>query len=165
MTMITETFVQAGNAIFTVSSPSGERYTFRVRKVEKDDRPPITFASVMTGSDNETSYSYMGVVDFQAMNVRTTKASKFADDSTPVRVFRWALSLVGDFDRWMDAVERGYRIEQSGWCGRCARLLTVPQSIRAGIGAECAVAMGVDQATLARETEALWKEVTIPHAA
>lgn len=52
-------FFTGGNATFTVESVTGEYYTFKVRH-PKPDIPH--FASLLTGPDNENSYSYLGVM-------------------------------------------------------------------------------------------------------
>jgi hypothetical protein len=36
----------------------------------------------------------------------------------------------------------GYKIHHEGRCGKCGRLLTVPESVETGIGPECAKRMG-----------------------
>ena len=54
-------FMVAGNAIFTVTSKkTGTRFTYRVRK-GKDESAPY-FVSVLTGSDNESDYRYLGTI-------------------------------------------------------------------------------------------------------
>jgi hypothetical protein len=66
--------------------------------------------------------------------VRLTKASRLGDDSTPVRVVRWALGLI-----WGEkSVPEGYAVHHEGRCGRCGRPLTVPSSIETGLGPDCA---------------------------
>jgi len=131
MSTITTRFVTAGRAIFTVSNPKGERYTFRITKKD-DDRGVVFFGALLTGSDNEHNYTYMGLVNGEA--VRVTKASKYAQDSKPVAVLAWALAVVNGKRN----LPEGYAIRHEGRCGRCGRTLTVPESIDSGLGPECA---------------------------
>jgi hypothetical protein len=131
-------FVTAGRAIFTVSNPKGERYTFKVTKKDTSERgPEIFFGALLTGSDNESDYTYMGVVTGET--VRTTKASRYAQDSKPVKVLAWALAVVNGKRN----LPEGYAIRHEGRCGRCGRTLTVPESIDNGIGPDCATVMGL----------------------
>lgn len=135
------TFVLAGNAIFTVSNDvTGERYTYRVRRKPSadDSRPAPIFVGLLTGPRNTRDYSYLGILDpDDAANscLRMTKRSQFTEGSKPVQVFRWAMRNVLLANRDLPA---GYSMMHAGRCGRCGRVLTVPSSIAAGIGPECA---------------------------
>jgi hypothetical protein len=120
-------FFSGGNALFTVSNPQGTRYTFRIRK-PKPDMP--FFVSLLTGPDNESSYTYLGIYVPQIQAIRLTSKSRYTEDSLPVKVLRWAVKL--------PKLPEGYAIQHEGRCCRCGRTLTVPESIDAGIGPECA---------------------------
>lgn len=132
--MISAQFILAGKAIFTVSSVTGQRYTFKVTHKEATERWPETwFISVLTGPDNTKDYTYLGIVNRDGM-IKMTNKSGFGEGSVPVRVARWALNIA-----WgRTTLPEGYKIQHEGRCGRCGRLLTVPESIESGIGPECA---------------------------
>lgn len=137
-------FILGGKAIFTVSNPTGERYTFRVNRKEADarfdrwnDGQPTFFVKLLTGPENSTDYTYLGILT-PAGDVKLTKASRFTDETKPVRVVRWALGLIFRGRRLPD----GYSIHHEGRCGRCGRLLTVPESVDSGFGPECLGRMG-----------------------
>jgi hypothetical protein len=136
MASVNERFVSAGRAIFTVSNPKGERYTFRVSKKE-GERGTVFFAALLTGSDNESDYTYMGLVT--GTSVRTTAKSAYPATAKPVAVLGWALQVI-DGKR---TLPEGYAIRHEGRCGRCGRTLTVPESIDSGIGPECASRMSL----------------------
>src|SRR6478736_8286540 len=62
-------FALAGNATLTlVSKTTGTRYTFKIRAPIKDGTTaldlghPTRFVKVLTGADNENSYSYLGYI-------------------------------------------------------------------------------------------------------
>lgn len=133
--MLTTDFVTAGNAIFTVSNNKGDHYTYRVSRVEANgNRPAAWFVSLLTGPNNLDDYTYLGMLDCNTGAVRLTKASRLGDDSTPVRVVRWAFGLI-----WGEkSVPEGYAVHHEGRCGRCGRPLTVPSSIETGLGPDCA---------------------------
>lgn len=132
--MLSRSFVLAGRAVFTVSNPSGRRYTFRVvHKPGSDKFGPVWFVSLLTGPDNTSDYSYIGIVDAETGEVRLTARSRCSEDSRPVAVVRWALRHVWDGR----ALPDGYGLHHEGKCGRCGRALTVPSSIESGLGPEC----------------------------
>lgn len=132
--MINRQFVLAGKAIFTVSNDKGNRYTFRVKHSEGNDRfPPAWFLSLLTGRDNENDYTYLGMIDAEMGTIRLTAKSGFAKDTLPVKVAEFALRII-----WgRQALPDGYAIHHEGHCGRCGRLLTVPKSVESGFGPEC----------------------------
>lgn len=132
-------FILGGKAIFTVSNPQGERYTYKVVRKEAEarfdrwnDGRPTFFLSLLTGPDNGGDYTYVGILD-QNGGVKLTRASRYTDDTRPVRVARWALGLVFGGRSLPD----GYQIHHEGRCGRCGRRLTVPESVDSGFGPEC----------------------------
>jgi hypothetical protein len=144
---VSRQFVLAGRAVFTVSNPSGERYTIKVSKVDTDpsssyyraDRPSTWFVSVLTGPDNDHDYTYVGVLNPRTYGVQLTRKSAYQADSRVYKVVCWALHRI-----WLgDTVPNGYSILHAGRCGRCGRTLTVPESIRSGFGPECAGKVGI----------------------
>jgi hypothetical protein len=79
-------FILAGNALFTVQNiETGNRFTFKVRK--PDDTKPH-FVSVLTGSDNESSYSFLGTV-FDPRHYRHGRRSRISEDAPSARAFDW----------------------------------------------------------------------------
>ncbi len=129
-------FFTAGNAYFTVSNGRGKRYTFRIRK--PDESTPF-FVSMMFGPDNSNDYVYIGLYIPQDHSLRLTAKSRIKEDSTPAKVFQWAVRMVAAGKE----LPEGYAIQHEGRCGRCGRRLTVPESIESGIGPECAKFFGV----------------------
>lgn len=129
-------FITAGDAIFTVASPD-RHFTYRVTKREPDPNSryttPAYFVSLLTGSDNENDYTYMGMLEASSGRVYLTKASKYNAQSTPFKVVNWGLGLVW---RGRPAPD-GYSIHHEGRCGRCGRTLTHPESIVTGFGPDC----------------------------
>ena len=130
----TRAFLVAGDAIFTVANPTGDRYTFRIRMKDAElFRSAKYFLSLLTGPDNTRDYTYMGVVEPETLAVRLTAKSRLTADSTPVRVAQWALGRVASGQEF----PAGYRLYHEGRCGRCGRILSVPSSIECGVGPEC----------------------------
>jgi len=133
--MIDTKFVTAGKAIFTIQNPKGERYTFKVTRKESKYGPGnVFFLSLMTGPDNESSYTYMGLLNPETGEIRVTQKGAWQDGSTEVKVARWSLGLL-----WGNGtLPEGYGLHHAGRCGRCGKTLTVPESIETGFGPECA---------------------------
>ena len=132
-------FFTGGNAVFTVSNPAGDHYTYRISlpKTDRDGNPATDgpfFTGLLTGPDNTASYTYMGTLNPKTLVVYPTKASKLTPESKPWKVLAWALRVVGNGQ----APPEGYAIQHEGKCCRCGRTLTTPKSIEIGIGPECA---------------------------
>lgn len=131
----TPQWVTAGKSTFTVTSRTGRYHTFRVCKVESEDRPTAWFVKVLAGPDNDSdqSYLYLGMLNLRDGAMRLTKASKMTDDSGPVVAARWTLGRI-----WSGLpMPEGCSIDHMGACGRCGRPLTTPTSIKQGYGPEC----------------------------
>lgn len=133
--MVTSNFVLGGRALFTVSNANSTHYTFKVER--KDPKPgsrfttPSFFLYVKAGTVDKKK-TYMGVVTPQ-LQLRLTRGSKFAADSTTVKVATFALSVITG----ARALPEGYSIEHAGKCGRCGKKLTHPESKRIGFGPDC----------------------------
>ena len=70
-------FIQAGNATFTVVSKKTQaRFTYKVTE-SNDGR--VFFVGVLTGPNNETDYQYLGVIR-DGLFRRTTK-SRISEDA------------------------------------------------------------------------------------
>lgn len=134
-------YALAGNARLTlVSGKTGARFTFRVRAAEQregDARPPVHFVSVLTGEDNEGSYTFLGTI-FPARPEQSPafvhgKKSRIGRDAPSARAFAWAWSFLARVE-----LPPGCEVWHEGTCGRCGRPLTVPESISSGLGPVCA---------------------------
>lgn len=135
-------FVFAGNATLTLKSlKTGEHITFKVNApVNKDTgkreyNSNFHFVSVLTGSDNENSYSYIGQFRGSINGVRFEfgRKSRLPQTTTAVKTWEW-------FSKHLlqgNAIPAGLEVYHEGKCGRCARKLTVPSSIESGFGPEC----------------------------
>lgn len=142
---VTKRFILAGDAIFTIACPDGTHHTYRVQHVEANDRYPAAwFVKLFTGSDNSDSraYTYLGKLnDFTGQITLSAKSCRSADHVS-VRLLNRVLARV-----WADdhaAYEQhGYATHHCGFCGRCGRRLTVPESVIEGIGPECRKIIGM----------------------
>lgn len=125
-------FILAGNATVTFVSPSGTRFTFKVRAKEVAPGKTLHFVNVLTGADNESDFTFLGTI-FEGQSFRHSKKSRIGADASSARAFAWALPrIIGDADL------QGMEIFHEGRCGACGRKLTVPESIETGLGPVCA---------------------------
>lgn len=127
-------FIFAGNATFTLRNPnSGNHLTFKVSAPKKQDpKRPVYFVNLMTGKDNEKSYSFLGTL-FGQFNYQHSKKSILNVHDKKVEVFARFINLVEN-----NILPSQVEIWHEGSCGRCGRKLTNPASILSGIGPECA---------------------------
>jgi hypothetical protein len=134
--MINRTFLLAGKATFTVDNGKGEHYTFKATtKDGYQQGTKVTFLSVLTGPDNTSDFTYLGMIN--SGEVTLTKKSKYNADSKLYKVAKWAVRQVYHN---LDLPE-GYNIQHAGKCGKCGRKLTTPQSIATGLGPKCAASL------------------------
>ena len=120
-------FVFGGNATFTLQSGiTGKHYTYKVKKAK--DRNGLYFASLMTGRDNVSDYTYMGILTTDGLIL--TNASKCTKKSIPVVALDF-------FMRHIEKVPKNLGVFHEGRCCCCGRKLTTPSSILKGIGPEC----------------------------
>lgn len=123
-------FIFAGKATFTLRSlRTGQHYTYRLTTVP-DAQPPRYFVGLLTGPDNTSDFTYIGMAF--VCGFRLTSASKMTHASPPVLALGYALR----------GLEKGHlasdlEIFHEGRCAACGRALTVPESIASGFGPEC----------------------------
>jgi hypothetical protein len=135
-------FLLGGNATMTFQSEkTGARYTFK--HTVSDDKK-LRFVSVLSGPDNTSDYTYVGILvesvsgDDLKLGVKLTRKSAFATDSTPVKAHRYVVDALQ-----AGQMPKGVSVWHEGRCGRCGRVLTVPTSLSSGFGPECVKKMGV----------------------
>jgi len=133
-------FVNGGKAVFTVESvKTGKRFTYRIAKpADKetgkiDHDAAIAFVAALTGSDNTRDYSYFGNIR-NGLRYEHGRKAKLSADAPSVAAFEWFWRTVVT----QQTLPSALRVYHEGRCGRCGRALTVPASIRSGIGPECA---------------------------
>ena len=130
-------FVLAGHSIFTIRKIETDgRFTYRVTVPEdQKEHPTLYFVSVLTGSDNNSDYSYIGYIRAQNNGSYTFyygNKSKLSKTAPSVVVFEAVFNLL------LQGIElKKLEIWHEGKCGRCGRTLTVPESIESGYGSEC----------------------------
>lgn len=126
-------FALAGHAIFTVENvTSGNHFTYKVSACA--DTPALYFVGVLTGPENVSDYTYLGTIRNGAYQLG--RKSRISADACSNKAFAWT---------WQhkDCLPACVHVYHAGRCGKCCRVLTVPESITRGIGPECAAKMVV----------------------
>ena len=122
-------FILAGNAVLTIESrKTGTHYTFRIRKSKDSD---VYFVGLLGGPDNTSDYRYLGAILADKSYVHGRK-SRIGSDAPSAKAFSWAYKQITE-----GRIPESLHVYHAGFCGRCGRPLTVPQSLRTGLGPEC----------------------------
>lgn len=139
----TAEFILAGNATFTIrNNETSNRLTYRVRRAPSksgkdfpNDETRPWFVAVLSGPDNDQHYQYLGCIWLKQDRLffQHGRKSEVHPDAMSVKAIGWLMrqiDLKADLDGRID-------IWHAGYCGRCGRLLTVPESIERGLGPVC----------------------------
>ena len=144
-------YLTAGKALVTLkNTESGNRQTYKVtapgKTAEARENAEILFVSVLTGSDNTCfyNYSYIGIIIRATGEFKSTAKSRLPADDVRVKGFSWLMgnAHANTLDRFPHV-----EVRHHNRCGRCSRVLTVPESIDTGLGPICSRALGVEWAT------------------
>lgn len=122
-------FLLAGNAVFTIRSrATGTRFTYKIAKRNSDST--FHLVSVLTGPNNGSDYTYLGVVLTNRVFIHSSK-SLIGQDAPSAKAFQWFWDHVA-------SLPESCEVWHEGRCGKCGRLLTDPTSIETGLGPVCA---------------------------
>ena len=123
-----------GATMTVVNEATGNRLTVRFRRPNDKDGNPFkqVMVDLMTGSDNESSFAYIGTFDGSVVRISNKQKTSLQKAQLAGDVLNWTLraARAGDL--------KTVRCLHEGRCGRCGRKLTVPESIDTGLGPECA---------------------------
>lgn len=126
-------FILGGNATVTLESvKTGARFTFKVTSPDLDDAAAPHFVKVLTGSDNEEDFAYLGLIRAATFTHARPEKTRISRDAPSAVAFAWAWPHLA-----AGRIPAGLNVWHEGRCGRCNRKLTVPESIASGFGPEC----------------------------
>lgn len=131
------TFLLAGKALLTLSNTrTGSHHTYKIQAPGKTaterDLAPVLFVSVLTGPENTSHYTYIGILIRQTGEFKLTAKSKLPADDKRVLGFQWLTRSMNRLDAFLHVECRHHN-----HCGKCGRVLTVPESIDTGLGPIC----------------------------
>lgn len=131
-----EQFILAGKSITTIKNiNTGNRFTYKVVKARKQRGPTtVWFCRVLTGPDNCSHYTFIGTIQHKGSQLfyQHSPKSRIDDEAMSVQALKAIVSLFNQ-NRMFDCIEFWHQ----GYCGRCGKLLTVPESIEQGFGPFC----------------------------
>lgn len=123
-------FIQAGKAIFTIrNEETMNRFTYKFKKARSSSG--VHWVYVLTGSDNEHDYKFIGGWSLTKGFICSPQ-SQINPTATSVKAIEYYTRRL--FDGSLPEKIKTYHMNH---CGRCGRLLTVPESIVSGYGPEC----------------------------
>jgi hypothetical protein len=132
-------YLFAGKAEFTLqSNVTGKHYTYRVLSKTEEPNYPVKFLYVLSGSNNDSDWSYAGTVRMLKNNpsheisYNTTPKAQFTRTSPAIIALRWLIWKLNKNELSPDL-----SFLHSGKCSACGRKLTDPESIRSGMGKIC----------------------------
>lgn len=130
-------FIYGGKSTFTlVSVATGTRFTYKLIRANGDKSGRPWFVKIMTGTDNEHSYTYAGFIDpAKPYDIIQGRKGRISSKAPSVMALAWVLKTLnyGGYSN-LSKVE----VWHEGRCGACGRKLTVPESISTGLGPVCA---------------------------
>lgn len=132
-------FIFAGKSIFTLKSlKSGTHYTYMMKNSDKkNEKQELFFVGLLRGPNNDSDYSYMGIVVKDTTNglwkFISTAKSKVKPDAIGYIGFKYFLDQIV-----RDKMNPLMKFYHRNLCGRCGRTLTVPESVERGLGPFCA---------------------------
>ena len=129
-------FILAGKAIFTiVSKKTNKRFTYLIKKKRGKSKKGdlIWFVRVLTGQSNISDYEYMGTIFGDTLTYVPGRKSRIGTKAPCNKAFIWFYKML----QKKKNISNQCGIYHEGFCGRCGRRLTVPESIKSGFGPEC----------------------------
>lgn len=118
-------FIFAGKSVVTfVNTKTGNRFTFKVKQAKDSN---LFFISVLTNPDQ---YTYIGTCI--EGNYKHGKKSNINSDAQSVKVFEFMIKRLVT-----NSLPDFLEVWHEGFCGKCGKRLTVPNSILSGIGPDC----------------------------
>lgn len=123
-------FIFAGRAVFTlVSKISKNRITYKLSGVQSSNND-VVFVRVKS---NDNHWIYLGTI-FNKKNFVLSRKSKITQEAPSAKGIMWLVKVIVEKrQELLDKIEFWHE----GKCGKCGRKLTVPESIKLGLGPQC----------------------------
>lgn len=126
--------IPTGTFTIVFDGDDSDYMTLRVREADFNDGPK-TVIDYLCGADND--HDFCGFAFLDPQTTRVTVWKRFRDNYDNGRLGRAVAGLLAD------PLKAGETYAmQSGDCWRCGRKLTVPASLKRGMGPDCAAKMG-----------------------
>lgn len=128
-------FIIGGKAVLTLESKNtGRWFTYRIRMAKKDDEKSPFFVSLLTGNNNESSYTYLGTIfkKEDKLDFKLTKKSTISEDALSYKAFNFFINQL-----MSGKIHENLGVYHRGICSVCGKTLTQPESLKNGIGPFC----------------------------
>ena len=141
-------YILGGESTFTILSvKTGKRFTFKCSQskkwndtLKKEVPQERWFISVLTGSDNNSDYSYIGTIDSKENGkwvLRLTQKSKISKEAPSYIAFTTILDYLQNSVKFINSLRDKLKIYHDGNCSKCGRHLSDPVSVSVGQGPIC----------------------------
>lgn len=145
------------NGTYTVSHPQYGHFTLKIHTSQNGQLAGKRIISLLTGPDNVNNYHGIAFWDDERAEAFIWNRYKHPDTKLALNGMTWdpkrwtaqqqKLAIFLDLTLRVDDEgtpkgffsKRGYEVQLSSHCCRCNRKLTTPESIRNGIGPQCAM--------------------------
>jgi len=151
------------NGTYTLSHPERGHVTLKLHTVARGKFAGKRILSLLTGSDNETSYTGVGYWFDDEMRAVVWRRFRGERSRLPIDGYNWdegwsteerKVALWADLairgplfdikgemsfapERSSHWAKKGWEIQLAGRCAKCNKKLTDPESIRTGLGPKC----------------------------
>jgi hypothetical protein len=124
------------NGIITVQSTTGQHRTFRIRTKSGKAKfaPGKRIVELLTGPDNTSDYRGFAFVNEDRQGNAYIALWTNAKENDG-KFYAGVKDILENPGKWKD---KGFEFMVEGRCRKCNHVLTVPESIRSGIGPKCA---------------------------
>jgi len=113
-------FFIGGRTTFTLTSSSGEHKTYKILKPKNKDFYRV---GLLTGSNNQTDYTWFGTMNVKTGEVTLFQDSQYDDKTEAVQLF----AMIADYVFKGREFPLGISLQTPSRCCRCGRELTAPK--------------------------------------
>lgn len=126
-------FMIAGKSIFTIKNEKTQnRFTYKIEKAKRRQDLYWVYLLCMKDNDDKSSYKYIGGFSEKEMFKQSVSRSTIKKHTVGIQGIEWLVNKL-----WNGESINPITFYHSGFCGRCGKRLTVPESIISGFGPEC----------------------------
>lgn len=154
------------NGTYTIeNTTTGNHRTFSIKtqSAEAKFAPGSRVVALLTGPDNTADYQPFAFVTVDGVTVWKKKRGSFVNGRYEYSAWEVYAVMLADLTANPAGVwsKRGYVVRASTVCIQCNRKLTTPDSIKCGIGPDCAERLGIDRANLVQAFDAAERAASV----
>lgn len=126
-------YIKGGHGRFTIKSDkTGVHHTYKVTSPKEPDitKPIPIWISVMVSPD---SFLFIGTIWKESMTFARSQKTSVPEDSELIKAMHWLMRRVSRHEEFPSQIAFWHE----GYCGRCGRVMTNPESLETGMGPTC----------------------------